>query len=321
MKHKSLIIYLLIVSVLSAGCIISMKFLGRTGFYLAQFYMLGPAIAATIARVFFYKNKFKDANLKIGKIKHYLKFWVFALSITALSYIILTLFGSISWDFSGQTFLIQLSEQMALTGQDINDLPAGLTPQIMLLLYFIGGLTILNIFPGIISGFGEEFGWRGFMFPQMYKIRPWVSFIIGGLIWFGWHIPLILVIPQTYSFTLWQTILNIIVLAIGSICTFTFLAYVYIKTENIFVASVAHITLNNSARSFAYFAIIQDQLMANIGLTITMIIIVGILYYSKELKVFKNYFKDYSALILASGISGVSKALWILEGNDSNKKL
>jgi hypothetical protein len=35
----------------------------------------------------------------------------------------------------------------------------------MLMIYFVGGLTIFNLVPGIITGFGEEFGHRGFMFP------------------------------------------------------------------------------------------------------------------------------------------------------------
>jgi len=135
------------------------------------------------------------------------------------------------------------------------------------------------------------------MFPQMYKIKPWIALIVGGLIWYAWHVPLILVFPKVQSFTAIQTILNVIILALGSLCTHAFLAYVYIKTGNIFVASVAHITLNNVARSFAYFAIIQNQFLANIGLTITMLLVSAVLYFSKEWKVFENYFsnKEFAA--------------------------
>ncbi len=290
MKHKSLIAYLVIITLLSAGFIVLMKILGQKGNYLAALYMLGPAIAAIITRIFFYEKKFKDANLKVGKIKNYFKYWGIALGISLLSFIIFTLLGSIVWDFSGQVFLNQLAQQFALVGQDINDLPAGLTPQIMLILYFIGGLTIFNFLPGIITGFGEEFGWRGFMFPQMYKIKPWVAFIGGGLIWYLWHIPLLFVFPSVQNLTIGQTIFNILILGVGAICTHTFLAYVYIKSQNIFVTSVAHITLDNVARSFAYFAIVQNQFKANLGLTITMLIVVAVLYFSKEWKVFRDYF-------------------------------
>jgi uncharacterized protein len=290
MKNKTLIIYLIIITILSTGFIVLIKMLGQKGNYLGAFYMMGPAIAAFITRLFFYEKKFKDANLKFGKIKDYLKYWAIAVGISISSFLIFTLLGSIKWDFSGQTFLSQLTQQFALTGKNINDLPPGFTPKIMLVLFFIGGLTIFNIFPGIVTGFGEEFGWRGLMFPQLYRIRPWIAFLIGGMIWYVWHIPLVLVFPQVQSFTLLQTIINICILSIGSICTFTFMAYVYIKSENIFVVSVAHITLDNVARSFSYFVIVQNQIMANLGLTITMLLVVAIIYYSKEWQVFRNYF-------------------------------
>lgn len=290
MKNKPLVIYLIIITVLSAGFIVLIKMLGQKGNYLAAIYMMGPAIAALITRLFFYEKKFKDANLRFGKVSDYLKYWSIALGISMASFLIFTLLGSVKWDLSGKVFLDQLTQQFALTGKNINDLPPGFTPQIMLILYFIGGLTIFNILPGIITGFGEEFGWRGLMFPQLYKIRPWIAFIIGGMIWYAWHIPLVLVFPQVQSLTLLQSIFNICILCLGSICTFTFLSYVYIKSENIFVVSVAHITLNNVARSFSYFAIVQNQIMANLGLTLTMLIVVASIFFSKEWQVFRNYF-------------------------------
>ncbi len=290
MKNKSLTAYLIIITLLSIGFIVLMKSLGQQGNSLAALYMLGPALAAIITRIFFHNKKFKDANLRFGKAKDYFKFWGVSLAISILTVGIYTLLGSIRWDLSGQVFLNQLAQQFALTGQSINDLPPGFTPQTMLIIFFIGELTIFNFLPGIIAGFGEEFGWRGLMFPQMYKIKPWVGFIVGGLVWYAWHIPLTFIIPQTHDFTLTQTIFNGIVLAIGSICTHTFLAYVYTKSQNIWVTSLAHATLNNVARSFAYFIVLQNQLGANIGLTILMLIIVAALYFSKEWHVFENYF-------------------------------
>jgi len=63
---------------------------------------------------------------------------------------------------------------------------------------------------GIIMGFGEEIGYRSFMFPQLFKIKPQLGIFIGGLIWFAWHLPLPLVIPQTAQYPLWQNSLNFI---------------------------------------------------------------------------------------------------------------
>jgi membrane protease YdiL (CAAX protease family) len=186
-----------------------------------------------------------------------------------------------------------LAQQFAAAGQDINaSLPPGLTPIMMLMIYFVGGLTVFNILPGIITGFGEEFGHRGFMFPRLYRIKPWIGIVLGGLIWYAWHWPLALVVPQTMQYPLWQQLLNFITLAIGSVCAFTYLAYVYVKSRSIWVTSLAHIAMNNSASAFSYFAVIQDQVLANIGLAVTMVIVVIVLYFKKELAAFQEYFRD-----------------------------
>jgi membrane protease YdiL (CAAX protease family) len=263
--------------------------LGQQGVYLAQVYMLTPAVAAILSRLFFYKGRFGDANLRFGRIRDYLKFWLISIGITLLSYLLFTVLGSVSWDFSGGVFLERLAEQFEMAGQDINaGLPPGFTPQIMLFIYFIGGLTLFNILPGIITGFGEEFGHRGFMFPLLYQIKPWVGFLVGGSIWFAWHLPLAFVIPQTVDYTFWQTALNFFILATGSICTHTYLAYAYVKSKNIWVASIAHISMNNAAASFSYFAVVQNQLLANLGLTLTVLIVIVVLYYRQEFNIFAD---------------------------------
>ncbi len=262
--------------------------LGQQGAYLAQVYMLTPALAATITRAFFYAPRFKDANLRFGKIRDYIKFWAFSLGIIGVWYVVFTILGIIQWDFTGEVFLEKLARQLAERGQDINEtLPPGFTPRMMLMIYFVSGLTVFNIFPGIITGFGEEFGHRGFMFPLLYQIRPWVGLIVGGLIWYAWHLPLTLVMPQPIEYPLWQAL---VISAIGAIFAFIYLAYIYVKSESIFVTSVAHITMNNAVVAFSYFAVIQDQRLMNLGLVLIMMVVVAILYYKKELDVFARYF-------------------------------
>ena len=282
MKHKSLMIYFIILSILCAGFVIGARMMGEQGVYLAQGYMMTPAIAALTTRLFFHKLRFEDANLRFGRARDYLKYWLIALGITALSYAIYTLLGAIRWDFSGQVFLDRLAEQFAASGQDINDtLPPGFTPQMMLWIFTLGGLTVFNIMPGLITGFGEEFGHRGYMFPALYRIKPWVGFIIGGLLWFAWHIPITFIVPQTSEASLGAIILNYLILALGSLCTFAYLTYVYVKSGSIFVTSIAHISMNNAASSFSYFVITQNQTLANLGLTLTMLIVGAIMISQK----------------------------------------
>jgi len=282
MKQKSLVIYFIILFILCAGFVVGARMMGKQGAYLAQGYMMTPAMAALITRLFFYKPRFKDANLRFGRVRDYLKYWLVALGITALSYALYTLLGAIRWDLSGQVFLERLTEQFAATGQDINDtLPPGFTPQTMLWIFTLGGLTVFNILPGIITGFGEEFGHRGFMFPALYRIKPWVGFIVGGLLWFAWHVPITFMIPQTSETPLLTTVLNYVIIAFGSVCAFVYLAYVYVKSGSVFVTSIAHITMNNAAASLSYFVVVQNQTLANLGLTLTMLIVVALMAAKK----------------------------------------
>lgn len=284
MKNKSLVAYFVILAVLCASFVLGAKLLEKQGAFLAQGYMLTPAIAAMITRLFFYKPRFKDASLRLGKIRDYIQYWFLGLVITAVSFVLYTLIGAIRWDFSGQIFLKNLAEQFAASGREISDtLPPGFTPQIMLWIFTIGGLTVFNLIPGLITGFGEEFGHRGFMFPALYRIKPWMGFIIGGLIWFAWHIPLSFLGPQISGQSSWSLILNYFILAVGSVCTFAYLAFIYVKSGSIFVASVAHITLNNAAASLAYFVILQNQVLANLSTTLVMLAVAAFLYSRKML--------------------------------------
>jgi membrane protease YdiL (CAAX protease family) len=293
MNHKPLLVYFVILVVLCAGFIVGAKMMGEQGMALAQGYMLTPALAALVTRLFFYEKKFKDANLRLGRLGDYGRFWLVSLGITALSYVFFVVFGAIRLDLSGQEFLRRLSEQFAAVGQDMEaSLPPGFTPQTMLLIYFIGGLTVFNILPGLITGFGEEFGHRGFMFPALYRLQPWVGILLGGLIWYAWHLLLALVIPRTADVPPGETILNFIVLGIGSVCTFIYLAYVYVKTRSVWIASFAHIVMNNSASAFSYFAVIQNQLLANVGLALTMVIVAVTLYRRNVFGIFEEYFRN-----------------------------
>jgi len=291
MKRKPLGAYLVLVALLSGSFILGTKLMGERGYYLAGFYMLGPAAAAILTRLFFYEHGFKDAHLGLGRWKDYLKFWLMTIGIVLLSYVMYTLFRSISWDFSGHVFLRQLGEQMSASGRDINDLPVGLTPKVMLLLFVVGGLTLFNI-PTVVYGFGEEFGWRGFMFPRLYMIRPWVGFVVGGLIWFAWHVPLLFIMPKASELTAWQQVLNAVVLAVGSVCGFIFFAYVYVRSGSIWVVSFSHAAFDNAARSLSYFAQVKNEVSANLGLAATMLIVVAALHFRGSLGVFRSCFES-----------------------------
>jgi hypothetical protein len=123
MKHKSLFAYLIILALLSAAFVAGMLLAGQDGAFLAQGYMLLPAVAALLTRAFFDRQRFSDANLSKGRWTDYLKYWLFSLGISALVFVVYTILGAGRWDLRGQAFLARLSEQFAATGQDWQVLP------------------------------------------------------------------------------------------------------------------------------------------------------------------------------------------------------
>ncbi len=284
MNTRSLVAYFVVLILLCAGFVVGARMLGQQGVYLSGAYMLTPALAAIVTRVFFYKPHFKDARIRLGRWQDYVRFWLYSLAITAFSFALYSLFGAISWDLSGKVFLDLLAQLFALAGQDINaSLPPGMTMQTMLWLYVVGGLTVFNIVPGILTGFGEEFGHRGFMNALLFPSRPWLGLLLGGVIWYLWHLPLLLVVPPAAPVPLWQAVVEQLGAVIGAICTHVYLCYVYSRSGSILVPSVAHISLNNAARSLSYFAVLRSQFAANLAQDLVFVIVVLSLYLSREL--------------------------------------
>ncbi len=99
-----------------------------------------------------------------------------------------------------------------------------------------------------LAFFGEEYGWRYFLQPLLQKrfgLRGGV--LLLGVVWGLWHLPLDFFFYVTPDKGLIQTTAQIITCVSLGI----FLAYVYMKTQNIWVPVVIHFLNNNLAVVFS----------------------------------------------------------------------
>jgi uncharacterized protein len=94
-----------------------------------------------------------------------------------------------------------------------------------------------------ILAFGEEAGWRGFLFNELAPLGFWRSSFLIGVIWGGWHAP---IIAQGYNYP-GHAILGIPMMI--AMCTLLapLLALLRARSGSVLACAVAHGTINAAA--------------------------------------------------------------------------
>ena len=152
--------------------------------YVVAAVMWVPALATVLTIKLVTREGFGVTNFRIGPWKPYL---VSALVVPAVFFLIYLLtwalgLGQPDWQ------LAHFREQMASLGADMSTFPPASTilPVLFLVSLFVGP-TVNGIF-----GFGEEFGWRGYLLPKLMPLGKPRAYLLVGVIWGLWHAPLIL---------------------------------------------------------------------------------------------------------------------------------
>jgi len=123
-----------------------------------------------------------------------------------------------------------------------------------------------------INCFGEEWGWRGFLFPKMKEGRSFVATaVLVGLIWGIWHAPIIAV-GHNYGKVVGTDPWWMIAAAIAAMCAFcivlTFLfSYISTKADSVWPAVIAHGCVNGCAGLGILFLVDAKTANAFIGPT------------------------------------------------------
>lgn len=158
---------------------------------LAQYMIAGlmwaPTIGALVVRRFVLHESWrvKDARIRVGSWRPYLLVLVTMPIGFAVVYGTTVLLGLGTLDLSLQSFLNSMA---GLTPEPITlPMPA---PMMILLLFLLS--TFVSPLINSIFAFGEEYGWRGFLLPQLLPLGRWQTHLLSGVIWGLWHAPLIL---------------------------------------------------------------------------------------------------------------------------------
>ena len=142
--------------------------------------MLCPGVSAILTKLIFDRS-LKGLGWKPGPAK-----WL------GLSYLLPILYGAVIY---GIVWLVGLGgfSTEAVAGQvaelGMADAPAWQMVAVYTLLWG----TIVFVRGSLPRSFGEELGWRGFLFPELQRMTSFTTAsLIGGVVWVLFHLPLIL---------------------------------------------------------------------------------------------------------------------------------
>ncbi len=150
-----------------------------SGGLLAFPLMWCPGISAIVTQLIFCRS-LRGMGWGWGKTRYQIASWFIPLAYTAVAY-------SILWG----TGLAPLSETQIVTVFEKAGLK-GLSHGQLLAIYLVSVLTFGAV-ANCAAALGEEIGWRGFLVPQLARVRSYSQTAwISGLIWAAWHYPLLL---------------------------------------------------------------------------------------------------------------------------------
>ncbi|MGE5139077.1 MAG: CPBP family intramembrane glutamic endopeptidase [Rudaea sp.] len=123
-------------------------------------------------------------------------------------------------------------------------IPPGFTLDTVLI---VGAVNTLLLGPilGLVIAFGEEYGWRGYLQSELFKLGRVRGVLLLGVIWGAWHWPLIL---MGYNYP-GHPLLGLVLMALYTTGLAIVLGYAVLKSGSVLLASYLH-ALNNQVVAF-----------------------------------------------------------------------
>ena len=193
---------------------------------LTAFSMLCPAIANILTRIVT-KEGFENCLFKM-KIKGNIRYIVMA-------FLMPVVYGTVS-AFSVALFLMP-SEAF---GEIFKNFDFG--EFVSMIIYVLAFSSLVSLF-----GFGEEFGWRGYLTPKLEQFMPFPAAIaVSGIIWGMWHAPIIACGHNFGKDYFMYPYMGFILMCVFCIFIGFYFTMLTKATNSTIPASIAHMVNNNA---------------------------------------------------------------------------
>lgn len=200
---------------------------------LIQFLMLTPGLCALLTQLLYRKKL--DFTIFKPKFKKNWKLYIFM-------YFGIPILCGIGAIFYFIVFPQYFSPQSSHYIDQLGNPP--LKEYYQTLLSLVPLAIFINPLFGLLSCLGEEYGWRGYLFPllfQKYSVKT--AAFLSSVIWGVWHVPILLLSGLNYGFTepvflrITMQILLCIVLGI-------LFSYGYFTGDSIWIPVLGHAAIN-----------------------------------------------------------------------------
>ena len=107
---------------------------------------------------------------------------------------------------------------------------------------------VVGSLQSLLSATGEELGWRGFLVPELAKTRSFkATALISGVIWAGWHFPLIIGADYNGGTPPWYSVLCFAVMVVAMCFPF---AWLRLRSGSVWPAAILHASHNLFVQAF-----------------------------------------------------------------------
>lgn len=139
-----------------------------------------------------------------------------------------------------------LNAAFGLGGAQLAPLPAppGLSPRTVVILGAVQSVLLAPIL-AIVIAFGEEYGWRGYLQSELFKIGRVRGVLLLGVIWGAWHWPIIL---MGFNYPK-HPLLGVVLMTLYTTGLAVVLGYAVLRSGSVLLAAYLH-ALNNQVVNF-----------------------------------------------------------------------
>ena len=145
-----------------------------------------PALATILTIRFITHEGFDIANIRFGPWRPYVTAGLLVPACFVIIYAVTWLLGLGQPDWKLEQLLVTIGAS-AGTG------PASMPSPFFVLPMLYVATLVMSPFVNGVFGFGEELGWRGYLLPKLMVLGKAKAYLLLGIVWGLWHLPLILV--------------------------------------------------------------------------------------------------------------------------------